>query len=247
MSDDNGNGPDPKVAQSRHRCLVLGITIVALLAIAAIVLPFVIDTCDDCDNNKVPLAPTSPNAPVFPPSASSPTRSPSARPPAGGTWAPTTQRFGHFIEEFLEPLSGAAVFDDRNSPQYMAAVFMAEEDRVGPTLASVEELEDRYALSVFYYAMSGDSWFKCNKNDRRCEDGNSWLDPDVSHCEWNAISCNDDGRVVDLYYSKCDKKARLYKISTRRLISRLTCRFAPPPFRITISKCGWKRSIWKNS
>lgn len=205
MSDDDNNGVDPKVAQGRHRCLVLGIIIVALLAIAAIVLPFVIDTCDDC-KNPVPLDTPTPG-PVLQPSG--PTRPPSERPPAGGTWAPTTLRLGHFIEEFLESLSGAEVFRDKNSPQYMAAVFLAEEDKVGPTLDTIEELEDRYALTVFYYAMDGNNWFSCYKNHNACSEGSSWLNPDVSHCEWNAISCNDDGRVVDLYYSKWHKSMRI--------------------------------------
>jgi hypothetical protein len=107
------------------------------------------------------------------------------------------------IEIFLAPVSGEEVFEDINSPQYRAAEFIADADNIARDLDNVDLLADRYGLSTFYYAMDGDdSWFRCFQGDTECTSGNSWMDPNVDHCEWNSIRCNEEGRVVDLFFGK---------------------------------------------
>jgi hypothetical protein len=207
MSDDvPAEGPivDPKVSQSRHRCIVLGLLFIAACAIAAIVVPLVIDNCDcpSIPNIKLTFPPTA--APIGPTSSPSPTVAPSAPTisPAP-TASPSTARLGQFIKTFLIPVSGEEVFEDTNSPQYQAAEFLADEDTVSAGLDNTAQLGDRYALSTFYYSMDGDdSWFTCYQTDQNCTTGNSWMDPEVNHCEWSAIRCNDDGRVVDVFFGE---------------------------------------------
>jgi hypothetical protein len=205
---------DAKVTQGRHRCIVLGILVVAVLAIAAIVLPL---TLDDCDCPKFPDIRTSaPNAPPLVPDT--PTKEPTDGPPEppspapslspAPSAAPSTQRLGQFIEIFLVPISGAGAFDDTNSAQYRAAEFLADEDDVGPDLENTGQLADRYALATFYYAMDGDdSWTRCFQGDTECESGTAWMEPTVNHCEWNSIKCNEEGRVVDLFFGKLEEAA----------------------------------------
>jgi hypothetical protein len=214
MMSDEVDGPldDPKVTQGRHRCIVIGILVVSALAIAAIVLPLVIDNCDcpSIPNIRITSAPTL--APVSPTTTPAPGSPPTPLPP-GTTAAPTlspapsaapsSQRLGQFIEIFLVPVSGEEVFQDKNSPQYRSAEFLADEDNIAPDLDSTGQLADRYALSTFYYAMDGDdSWFSCFKADTNCTSGNSWMDAGVDHCAWNSVTCNDEGRVIDLFFGK---------------------------------------------
>lgn len=208
MSDDEPTkGPvdDPQVTRNRHRCIVLGILFVAACSIAAIVLPFALDYYDD-DDQPEPLvvspaptrSPVEPPTPTLPPP---PTEEPTPGPTdQGPTSPPTSQRLGQFIKAFLIPVSGEEVFNDQSSPQFRSAEFMADVDNYGETVSTTAELGDRYALTTFYYAMDGDSWFSCFQGDEACTTGNSWLDPDVDHCEWSAIRCNDEGRVVDLFF-----------------------------------------------
>jgi hypothetical protein len=224
MSDDPapGEGPivDEKVVNwERHKCLVMGLLVVGALAIAAIVLPLTLDNCD-CPSSvqREPLlAPTispvpapSPDvvttpAPVAAPTSPvAPTPAPVVSPtPAPQTEAPTTQGFGIFLKNFIVPISGEEVFLNEESPQYKAAVFLAMDDAYGRTLDTLDELRDRYAMSVFYYAMNGDGWNACFQGDTACSsDGLAWMDPDVDHCLWDAVSCNSAGRVTDIVFGK---------------------------------------------
>eukprot|EP00339_Tiarina_fusa_P017371 CAMPEP_0117078302 /NCGR_PEP_ID=MMETSP0472-20121206/55207_1 /TAXON_ID=693140 ORGANISM="Tiarina fusus, Strain LIS" /NCGR_SAMPLE_ID=MMETSP0472 /ASSEMBLY_ACC=CAM_ASM_000603 /LENGTH=62 /DNA_ID=CAMNT_0004804985 /DNA_START=34 /DNA_END=219 /DNA_ORIENTATION=+ len=59
MSDDIEPVDDPKVTSGRHKCIVMGLVVVAALAIAAIVLPLVLDTCD-CPDAIVTVRNTAP-------------------------------------------------------------------------------------------------------------------------------------------------------------------------------------------
>eukprot|EP00934_Nitzschia_sp_Nitz4_P005539 Nitzschia sp. Nitz4//scaffold113_size70149//29635//31313//NITZ4_005948-RA/size70149-augustus-gene-0.93-mRNA-1//-1//CDS//3329533335//5529//frame0 len=221
MSDDvpdeekpRGAIDDPRVTQARHRCIVLILLFLTACAIAAIVLPLVLDC--DCDNDKSlnivtpaptqspvvgssPTSPTAPSTPRTPAPTGSPTISPAP------TNSPTSQRLGHFIDTFLVPLSGTEVFEDSDSPQYRAAVFLADHDNIVNEYDTESAIQERYALTTFYYAMDGDdSWFTCYQADTNCTTGSSWLDPDVDHCDWSAVGCNDEGRVVDLIFSAAE-------------------------------------------
>lgn len=200
MSDIEDPVDDSKVTQGRHRCIVMGIVVVAALAIAAIVLPLVIE--QDCNCTKDAPTPVPPGTPT-----SAPTKSPvfSETPTISlaPSEAPSSPRFKQFIEIFLYPISGEKPFEDPNSPQYRAAEFLAYEDQIGPDLENAGQLADRYALAVFYYAMDGDdSWKRCFQGDTECEDGVAWMDPMMNQCEWNSINCDEDGRVIDLFFCK---------------------------------------------
>lgn len=229
VSDDNYNEPvdDPKVTSGRHKCIVLGLVVVAALAITAIVLPLVLPE-DDCNCATVPNVQSTsppisgPTAPGATPPPTTPTgETPPPAPPTAPTMpptrspapsiAPTSGRLAQFIEIFLTPLSGEDAFNDRESPQYMAAEFLAEEDEIGPTLTNLDQLRDRYALATFYFAMDGDdSWFSCFKGDTDCgeQGAGSWLDKSRNHCEWDAIVCNDAGMVTEVLFGKFEKKQR---------------------------------------
>ena len=222
MSDDlNEPVDDPKVTSGRHKCIVMGLVVVAALAIAAIVLPLVLDNCDcpslppipniqntgpPVDSPTSPTAPSAPSAPTSPSAPSEPT-TPNTAPTASPapSMAPSSNRLGQFIQIFLEPVSGEAVFNDMTSPQYKAAVFLADEDEIGETLPSTEHLADRYALTTFYFAMDGgDSWFRCFRGDQECGDevNGAWLNPTTNHCDWAYITCNDEGRVTEVLFGK---------------------------------------------
>lgn len=211
---------DPKVARARHRCLVLGILVVAALAIAAIVLPLTIKTCN-CPKTTLSLPPsyTPPaSSPVLPPVGTPTVGTPTVTPPAPNSpsvpsslrtpaptsspapsFQPTTARLGRFIEVYLVPKYGEAPFQDRNSPQFKTAEFIANVDTVAPNLASVGELGDRFGAVLFYYAMEGSSWLKCYQGDNSCQQ--AWLDPNVSVCDWTYIGCNTTtGRIVDIIF-----------------------------------------------
>jgi hypothetical protein len=216
---DEGPIDDPKVSQGRHRCIVIGILVVAALAIAAIVLPLTLDNCDcpstpNVSSLRVTSNPT--RAPVLPPvvTTESPTPAPVAivtQPPVVLTPSPTespapsaepsTLQVKNFIEVFLLPRFGAAPFQDTNSPQYRAAEFLADEDNIAKTSANVELLGDRYALVVLYYSTLPQGWVTCSKDDTNC--ANPWLNPDQTHCDWEFIGCDaTSGRVVDLIFRK---------------------------------------------
>lgn len=99
------------------------------------------------------------------------------------------------------PLSGEDVFQDPTSPQYRAAEFLVNDDIFGTTLDEDALLVDRYVLSTFYYSMDGDdSWFSCYQKDGNCTVGNPWLSPEVNHCQWSAVRCDESGRVIDIFF-----------------------------------------------
>jgi hypothetical protein len=201
----------------RYKCLCLGLVIVALLAIAAIVLPLYIDECDlrgnDCSDvtrdidsltTPAPVEPLATLAPIVTPTApsapspapvSSPTNPPvltPTTPTESPSQAPTSQRLKQFIEQYLFVVSGEEVFQDQSSPQYRAAVFLANEDEFASQLSSVGNLDDRYAAVVFYFATGGDNWDACFRDDPNCTDPEEgpWLNGD--HCNWFSITCGGD-------------------------------------------------------
>ena len=175
------NSSDEDAKSSNRRGLIYCLAIVAVLAIVAIILPFVIDRCKDCkDKSGDP----------------SPSLSPTVDPDA--TLAPTTLRLGHFIRTWVVPLSGAEAVADRDSPQYLASEFLADEDEYVPEMTTIAELSDRFGLIVFYFATGGDSWDECFRGDNNCE--SPWLSG--AHCDWTFVSCNEGGRVNSVIFRK---------------------------------------------
>lgn len=184
---------DPRTA--KQNCIIALVIIVGLMAIAAIVLPFVIDYGRSDDS---PSGGPSPSTPA--PIPSTPTISPSpteAPVVSGPTESPTTLRLGQFIEQYLVPISGEEVFQDRDSPQFRAAVHIADVDPFTAELTSVEELADRYAAITFYYATNGPNWDSCYLGDESCE-GGQWLVDDV--CGWFSVQCDDVGRITAILF-----------------------------------------------
>jgi hypothetical protein len=195
-------GPDEGTATSRYYVIVVGIIVVICLGVAAIVLPFTLDSycdCPDVPNINSPTQPTpapQPSTPSQPSSSAAPTA-----PTASPSVAPTTGRFTQFVENFAADISGSDVFEDPSSPQYRAAQFIANEASFDSEINNVEQLGDLYAVSVFYYSTGGDDWTECSQGNSTCE-GQSWLSPEVGYCEWNWITCNEDNRVSDIIFSK---------------------------------------------
>jgi hypothetical protein len=118
-----------------------------------------------------------------------PTAMPSSAPSAMPSLAPTSQKFDQYLD-YLVPISGADVFINRNSPQYRAASWAAEDDPITPELLiGSEQLDQRYALATFYYALNGDDW---TFND-------DWLSG-IQECDWFGIRCDDSGKVNQLFF-----------------------------------------------
>lgn len=181
---------DPQTAANRFAVVVVGILIIIALGVAAIVLPFILDSYCNC--------PSVPNISGSSPPATSPTVSP-------GT--PTinpdvSDQFLQLVNNYARAISGDEPFEDPQSPQYRAAQFIADNANFVNQLSKESELDDLYALTVFYYSTNGDDWTECSQDGTVC-DGTSWLDPDAVQCQWNWIECNQDGRVVNVIFGTC--------------------------------------------
>jgi hypothetical protein len=191
----------------RQNTIILLVILVGLIAIAALVIPFVYDfnrnddsTSGGPDPTEAPVvSPTDPPSPTVSPSptAEFPTAAPAPTIAPDPTFAPTTMRLNQFIEQFLIPVSGEEVFQDKTSPQFRAAVYISDEDPFTSELATLEQLEDRYAAITFYYATSGDDWTQCYLGDEACPGGH-WLVDDV--CGWFAVSCDEVGRITGILF-----------------------------------------------
>ncbi len=180
--------------------IILLVVFVGLIAIAAIVLPFVLDYGNNDEKSSGDPSPTVPTPPPEPTVSPAPTSDDAPTPVPFPTTSPTTLRLSQFIEQYLVPVSGSEVFEDTNSPQFRAAQYIAEVDPFTSELTSVDQLGDRYAAITFYFATNGDDWFKCYYGDESCEQG-QWLVNDV--CGWFAVSCDDLGRIEGFLFGKC--------------------------------------------
>jgi hypothetical protein len=195
---------------AKQNCIIAGVLFVGAIAIAALVLPFVLDYPNRNTSGGEPTEPTGPTDVPAPTPFPAPTPSPAPVPPSvptlapGETFAPTVTaapttslRFNQFLESFLIPISGSEVFQDVTSPQYRAARYISSDDPYTSELTSVEALEDRYAAITFYYATNGNEWFSCYLNDSSCEAG-QWLVNDV--CLWFGVGCTEEGRVSSISF-----------------------------------------------
>jgi hypothetical protein len=93
---------------------------------------------------------------------------------------------------------GEEPFEDRESAQYKAAEFIAEDDEYISVLVSVEQLADRYAAATLYFATEGEGWTSCFFNDTNCE--SPWLEGDT--CGWFGLTCNEDGLLASVVFGK---------------------------------------------
>jgi hypothetical protein len=190
---------DAQTASNRFAVIVLGILVVIALGVAAIVLPFTLDSycnCPDVPNISGPSAPSATPDPT--PSPTVPPGTPTASPTRTGN---VSDRFVQFVDNYARDISGDEPFDDPDSPQFRAAQFIADDANFAATISNVDQLGDLYAVTVFYYSTNGDDWTECSQGSTVC-DGESWMNPDVTYCDWQWINCNDAGRVIDIIFSK---------------------------------------------
>jgi hypothetical protein len=128
--------------------------------------------------------------------AVSPTRAPSS--------APTSNSLASLIQVLL-PVSGEDAFADRNSPQYLAAVWLADDDAYGnDSSGSQPKFWQRYSLVVLYYSLGGPFWRICGEGDETCSSDpsvNSWLSP-TDECSWYGLTCQMDGLLEEFFFSK---------------------------------------------
>jgi hypothetical protein len=115
---------------------------------------------------------------------------------------PTTERFSDICQEILTHFESPTLKQDLmnpESPQYRAALWMAEEDE-HPTMASLSyplnqtDLEllrfrQRYALVTFYYSTS--------TGDKEWKDQCNFLMPSLHVCDWRCSWNSTDTIVAD--------------------------------------------------
>ena len=108
--------------------------------------------------------------------------------PSPTTILSSTSRFADIVREIMTHFDSPTLIQDlRNpkSPQYRAALWMAEEDDhpatanltypLNQTSLDLLQFRQRYALVTFYYATDGDGWKNlCN-----------FLTPSLHVCDWN--------------------------------------------------------------
>jgi len=189
----------PKEGRSKKKCVLVAIFF-ACVAIVAIVLPFYFEYPDgpfkkSGSGSESSSDDSEPSAP-----GTSPTNPPTISPTGAPSDAPTTLQWGQFLQAFLVPISGEEVFQDETSPQYLAAKFILDDDYTAE-VPTTGQLNDRYASAVFYFATEGENWKSCYYGDVNCESG-QWLVGDV--CDWYAVSCDDDGRVVSYLFADAE-------------------------------------------
>mmetsp|Transcript_13718 Transcript_13718/g.32028 ORF Transcript_13718/g.32028 Transcript_13718/m.32028 type:complete len:551 (+) Transcript_13718:36-1688(+) len=185
-TDDSG-------ARTR-RWLIIFVLFIAICGIvAAIVVPLYVVKPSATPQSTPPTS-----SPVVPPNVN-PTEAPTTK--DVGTPPPTTMRFGTFVKNFASTISRSAVFEDPTSPQYKAVNFITNDAKFTSSLLDEATLGDFYAVSAFYYSTGGDFWFECSQGSENCPSGVSWMNPDVSYCEWAWITCNEAGRVIDIVFS----------------------------------------------
>lgn len=125
-----------------------------------------------------------------------PSIAPSGAPSSVPSSAPTTDSFSALLEYLITlEVTQEGTFNDRSSPQYQAALWLADVDDREEDPAKMLQ---RYAAVTFYYATSGDNWKLCGKNSPSCGD-TPWLTPD-DECEWFSLSCEDDGLITQINF-----------------------------------------------
>jgi hypothetical protein len=125
-------------------------------------------------------------------SPSQPTVSPTTYPSFSPSSSPTSNRFSEVLD-YVQAYSTVDTLNDKSSPQFLAADWVANEDPIQATLGSLS-LTQRYLLAVFYFSTGGDNWEDCGRS-KACYVGFPWLTGDERECRWHGIRCTDDGRV----------------------------------------------------
>ena len=168
MSDEE----EEKMEQRKCQRWLLygGIAFVLIVAVVVVVLLVIPQSGGGDPEPLVPIATASSMSPSGAPSAS-----------------PTSDRLNAVIGH-VAPISGSEVFLDFESPQYRAAVWLADVDPLNLAVSQLTpQLLQRYALAVLYYAMNGDMWLSCFTTDVSCPSGQNWLTQ--GECLWFGLTC----------------------------------------------------------
>ena len=133
-----------------------------------------------------------------------PSIQPSSMPSSMPSAAPTSDTFSMLLD-FLKGLAVSTenLFDSRNSPQYQAALWLADDDEYVQTNGlNLEDprLLQRYALASLYYSTGGNNWKLCGANSPSCGD-TTWL-TDIDECNWFIVDCDADGVVSQINFRK---------------------------------------------
>jgi len=99
------------------------------------------------------------------------------------------------LKELLQEYSWKKVLEDESTPQGQAFQWILEETVNSPsTITSMERLQQRYLLAVFYFYYQTDEW----------SDTYGWLSHTEHECTWYGIRCGSDGSRV--FSSSSDEK-----------------------------------------
>lgn len=158
---------EPKIwGIPKKRCKLL---FLALLAIIGITVGVSVGLSDDGDGTVLVI-----------------TDIPTATPSVSPSGIPTLSKAVR-LAEILLPEGMDLTELDEESAQYSALEWLAYEDPLDLPAEDSAELQERYALAVFYNSTIGSKWAD---NDR-------WLSGN-SVCNWTRISCDLESRVTDM-------------------------------------------------
>ena len=107
------------------------------------------------------------------------------------------------VVQFSDPDS----FTHAESSQFLAFQWMMNDDerKLCPSDTDIE-VDQRYIMSVLYFAMYGDLWPSCNRAragfQSDCESDSQRFLSGESVCQWRGVICNDEGHVVKISVCK---------------------------------------------
>lgn len=122
-----------------------------------------------------PTNPPEPSEPTTPPEPTEPTTPPAPTNP-GECLEGTTRR--DYLLNLLSEVTDVELLEDPNTPQGEAFQFMVD-DTFDP--CTYPTIEQRYGLSVLYYATEGDDW----------DENEGWVQDGVPECEWFNVTCEE--------------------------------------------------------
>jgi hypothetical protein len=126
-----------------------------------------------------------------------PTTMPSISPSTVPSFAPTTTQLDGWIDQLI-PFSGEEALRDISTPQYRAALWLADEDELQLPIGDPRGMQ-RYFLATFYFALDGDNWVQCGQLDPTCggdPDERSWLLDTEHECDWLGVGCDITATIV---------------------------------------------------
>ena len=104
------------------------------------------------------------------------------------------------IKDVIVAISGMGAFDDVEHPVFMAFSWIVSDDpmRLCP---DDENLPQRYALVLLYFATFGDDWNKCTRDGGTPCTGAKFLSGH-HECDWGGVTCDSLDRVIKINLGK---------------------------------------------